>query len=68
VKANAVREFSDMGIAPRPCIMCGTVSHPFGYVNKGNAQVCSRACDDRYSERCRDERSDEAVRPVRAVA
>jgi hypothetical protein len=68
VKATAVSERFDMDIQRRPCIVCGHVSHPFGYVNKGTGQVCSKACDQRYSERQKYERSNEAVRPVWAVA
>ena len=64
MKATAVRDDFDMDVVQRPCIVCGTVSRPFGYVNKGNAQVCSKICDERYEH----ERSHEAVRPVRAVA
>lgn len=30
------------------CYICSATTHPFGYILKGEAQVCSKKCDDQY--------------------
>lgn len=39
---------SHLDVELRNCAICGTTSHPFGYINKGRDQVCSKACDEEY--------------------
>jgi uncharacterized CHY-type Zn-finger protein len=68
MKSTFVKQTLDSNLAERVCVVCGAASHPFGYVNKGDAQVCSKACDETYNARCRHESFDEAVRTVRPVA
>jgi hypothetical protein len=31
-----------------PCAICGEECRPFGYINKGKGQVCSKSCDEEY--------------------
>jgi hypothetical protein len=42
------KSVSHLDVELRDCVICGTASHPFGYVNKGKNQVCSKACDEEY--------------------
>lgn len=32
----------------QPCHVCGTKSHPWGYIFHGKAHVCSKACYKTY--------------------
>lgn len=34
----------------RPCLICGRLSRPWGYVNGGRAHVCGVACQREYDK------------------
>ena len=37
-------------IEKKPCVVCKTLSHGYGFVEHGNGVVCSKACDEAHKE------------------